>query len=215
MLSTTSYAVLGMLAIRPWTAYELTKQMRRSLDHCWPKTESVLYDEPKRLARLGLATATQEPSASGGRSRTHYAITAEGERALGAWLATAPSPPRVESEALLRVLYADHGSVQDLLEALSTTRAALREQLRLGLAQVRDYRQDGGPFPDRLHISVLFADFVARILSAFDEWAAEAEAEVASWPDTRDLGATPETRRRLDEVIGRLESVLTQERTAD
>jgi hypothetical protein len=32
-------------------------QLRRSLIYCWPKAESVLYDEPKRLVRLGLATA--------------------------------------------------------------------------------------------------------------------------------------------------------------
>jgi hypothetical protein len=33
-----SYAVPGMLAVRPWSAYELTKQMRR-LAYCWPKAE--------------------------------------------------------------------------------------------------------------------------------------------------------------------------------
>jgi PadR family transcriptional regulator AphA len=61
-LPTTSYAILGMLALRPWTAYELTQQLRRSLTYCWPKAESVLYDEPKRLVRLGLATAQRQPA---------------------------------------------------------------------------------------------------------------------------------------------------------
>src|SRR5262245_57934117 len=107
MLSTTSYAVLGMLAVRPWSAYELTKQMRRSLAYCWPKAESVLYDEPKRLVRLGLASANQEP-AGGSRTRAVYAITDAGRAALRAWLATEPAPPRFELEPLLRLLYADH-----------------------------------------------------------------------------------------------------------
>ena len=81
-LPTTSYAILGMLALRPWTAYELTQQLRRSLTYCWPKAESVLYDEPKRLVRLGLATAQRQPA--GRRTRTAYAITDQGRRALEA-----------------------------------------------------------------------------------------------------------------------------------
>ena len=48
-LTTTSYAVLGLLALRPWTTYELAKQVQRSLDWFWPRAERKLYDEPKRL----------------------------------------------------------------------------------------------------------------------------------------------------------------------
>ena len=76
---TTSYAVLGMLAIRPWSAYELNKQLRRSLAYCWPKTQSVLYDEPKRLAALGWARPRREPA--GRRTRTVYEITPAGRQA--------------------------------------------------------------------------------------------------------------------------------------
>ena len=38
-LTPTSYAILGLLALRPWSAYELTKQVRRSLHFCWPRAE--------------------------------------------------------------------------------------------------------------------------------------------------------------------------------
>jgi hypothetical protein len=47
--------VLGLLAVQPWTAYELTQQMRRSLHYLWPKSESLLYTEPKKLVDAGLA----------------------------------------------------------------------------------------------------------------------------------------------------------------
>ena len=46
-----------MLALREWSAYELTQQLGRSLDYRWPTAESVCYGEPKRLVLLGLATA--------------------------------------------------------------------------------------------------------------------------------------------------------------
>jgi hypothetical protein len=47
-LTTTSYAILGLLNIKPWSAYELTQQAQRSLRYAWPKSESHLYAEPKR-----------------------------------------------------------------------------------------------------------------------------------------------------------------------
>ena len=42
---------------------------------------------------------------------------------LAEWLATRPSPPSLEVEAMLRLLYADQGSTQDLLSAVRATRA--------------------------------------------------------------------------------------------
>ena len=75
-LTTTSYALLGLLNIRPWTTYELAKQVQRSLGWFWPRAERKLYEEPKRLVECGLATATSE--STGKRPRTVYSITADG-----------------------------------------------------------------------------------------------------------------------------------------
>jgi DNA-binding PadR family transcriptional regulator len=207
VLSTTSYAVLGMLAVRPWSAYELTKQMRRSLAYCWPKAESVLYDEPKRLVRLGLASAYQEP-AGGCRTRAVYTITDAGRASLRTWLATTPAPPRFELEPLLRLLYADHGGRGDLDQAVATARTWARAETERGLAQLEEYHDDGGPFPDRLHIIVLFADLCARLIETIDDWAAAARAEIATWPRTDGLGATPTTTERLENLIDRSRRLL-------
>src|SRR5262245_35683445 len=105
-LTTTSYAILGLLNIRHWSAYELTQQARRSLRYAWPKSESHLYAEPKRLVKLGLAGVTEAP-AGPVRTRQVYRITPAGRRALKRWLATEPAPPQLEFEALLRLFYAD------------------------------------------------------------------------------------------------------------
>ena len=43
-LTTTSYAILGLLAIKPWTTYELAQQMDRSLRRIWPRAKSKLYE---------------------------------------------------------------------------------------------------------------------------------------------------------------------------
>ena len=81
-LTTTSYAVLGLLAIQPWTSYELTQQMGRSLGRIWPRTVSKLYEEPKKLVEHGLARSSSEQN--GQRTRTTYTITARGRRVLAA-----------------------------------------------------------------------------------------------------------------------------------
>lgn len=49
----SSYAILGLLALRPWTGYDLTRQATRSLRFAWPKSERLLYSEPKKLVELG------------------------------------------------------------------------------------------------------------------------------------------------------------------
>src|SRR5262249_1985196 len=72
----TSHALLGLLAIRPWTAYELTRQVTRSMRYFWPRSAAHVYGELKRLERLGLAAATVEHQ--GSRPRTSYQITEPG-----------------------------------------------------------------------------------------------------------------------------------------
>ena len=78
-LTSTSYAVLGLLSVKPWSSYELTQQMDRSLGRIWPRAVSKLYEEPKKLVSHGLASAATEQN--GQRTRTVYAITAEGRHA--------------------------------------------------------------------------------------------------------------------------------------
>src|SRR6188768_4017130 len=102
---TTGYAILGLLALQPWTTYELAQQVRRSLNWFWPRAERKLYDEPKRLVAAGLATATEE--FTGRRRRTVYEITDPGRHALADWLAAEAAPPIWESEAMVKVFFAD------------------------------------------------------------------------------------------------------------
>src|SRR5215510_6461656 len=108
LLTTTSYAILGLLAIRPWSTYELANQLRRSIHFFWPRAESNLYAEPKRLVEAGLAEPREEWN--GGRKRTVYSITASGRAAFEDWLRTEAAPQRFESEAYLRILFGDSGA---------------------------------------------------------------------------------------------------------
>lgn len=52
-LNRTSFAMLGMLAIRPWSTYELAKHVDRSLGSLWPRARSNPFNEPEKLVAKG------------------------------------------------------------------------------------------------------------------------------------------------------------------
>jgi PadR family transcriptional regulator AphA len=84
-LSTTSYVVLGMIALRgPSTPYDLKRAVGHSVGYFWHFPHAQLYSEPKRLTAAGLLDVTTEES---GRRRTTYSVSAEGLTALRSWLA--------------------------------------------------------------------------------------------------------------------------------
>lgn len=190
--------MLCLLAIRPWSGYELTRQATRSLRFAWPKSERLLYAEPKKLVEHGLATSADEVVS--GRSRTVYSITERGREALSDWMSTEPQPPTLEAEALLRLLFADHGTVDDALAALdelATDAAEMRSQV---LDINAGYLDGSHPFPERVHVSALFATFQVELFDVIEQWARFAADEVREWPTTQALGMTDRTRELLETI---------------
>jgi DNA-binding PadR family transcriptional regulator len=190
-MTTSSYAVLALLDLRPWTGYELTHQARRSLRYAWPKSERLLYSEPKKLVELGYATTYKEES--GNRSRNFYTITSAGRRALVEWTSSRTQPPRIEIEALLRLLFADHGSTGDLYRTLDELETDVGEHHRVIVDLMASYLDGGHPFPERAHLSVLFATFQIEMFKTMERWIEFARDEIDGWPSTEGLGMTPRT----------------------
>lgn len=181
-LTTTSYAILGLLAIRPWSTYELAKQMRRNLHYFWPRAESNVYAEPKRLATGGFAHASSEPV--GRRRRTVYSITPKGRQALSHWLGAPPTHSRLESEVLVKLAFSDAGTKEDLLVALRSFRdqaEAKRQALRVIF---EEYVRGEDPFPERLHINVVAYRLLWETTQTEASWADWAVEQVERWPDT-------------------------------
>jgi DNA-binding PadR family transcriptional regulator len=180
-LTSTSYAVLGLLAIRPWSTYELTRQMDRSLGRMWPRAVSKLYEEPKKLVAHGLARASTEPV--GRRSRTVYAITPKGRRALAAWLQSPGDGPVLEFEQLVKVFYSDHGTKTDLLATLAAAQEWAQQRAEESRSVGEQYAAGAGPFPQRLPQLVLTSRFLTDFYTLVGDWAAWATQTVQSWPD--------------------------------
>ena len=183
-LTTTSYALLGLLALRSWTTYELTKQVQRSLGWFWPRTERKLYDEPKKLVAAGLATATEQRT--GKRPRTVYAITPAGRKALRGWLGEPSAPPALEFEAMVKVFFADAGTVVQLRETLARVRAAAEDRLAELERMIAEDDQPGYEFAGRLPINALGLRFHLDHERHIVEWATWAEAQVSTWRSPTD-----------------------------
>src|SRR3954454_7871003 len=88
-LTTTSYAVLGLLSFARMSGYDLAAVSERSIAHFWPVSKTQVYAELRRLAEAGL-TVGLEAETSGGPAKTLYELTPAGEATLDAWLAQPP-----------------------------------------------------------------------------------------------------------------------------
>lgn len=186
-LSATSYAILGLLAIRSWTPYELTRQMRFSLGRFWPRAESKLYEEPKKLVEHGFATAT--PDAHGGRRRTRYQITDAGRLALREWLATPCQAPVLESEPLLRIFLAEHGSKASMVDAIHQVRGWAADKLLEDARIARGYLEGEGQFPARIAQLTLVGRYLSDFALMTYQWSEWALRTVQPWPEDIDRAA--------------------------
>lgn len=213
----TTYGLLGLLAARPWSGYELTRHLRRSLRFVWPSSEGHLYREQKRLVSLGWATA--EVESSGGRKRKRFTITPEGESALRAWLQTPPDEPHFEIEGMLRLFHASNGTVADLVMSLESTATAARQMADELTGYATEYVEDGGPLwmlengvggpderrewhgreivPERLPVIALVIEGTIRLLDALVRFSEETAADVRDWESPTDPALAESTRSRL------------------
>lgn len=197
-LTSTSYVILGLLCTQDWSAYELAQQMERGWGDVWPRAVRGIYNEPKKLEAHGYASRRTERT--GERPRTVYAITGRGREAFRTWLSQPCAPPASESEALVRVLFADEGSIDDLRAAIDSVRAHARARSAALLAQGTVYLDSGDPFPERVHLLHLVGGFLGEQLAAMLRWADWAESQIDTWHDTAHPQAGPDPHALGDHV---------------
>jgi PadR family transcriptional regulator AphA len=184
-------AVLALLGIDRWTPYELVQHMKRStIHHIWPRAESKMYEELKRLAEAGYARTTADRRDP---RRTRYAISPAGRRVLSRWVAEPGSGVAFESEGALKVLFAENGTKEQLVATIDSMRADALAVLESRARVFDEVGRDGPPFPDRIHQSVLVFDLVDRLTRAVVEWADSAKARVDNWSSL-----APDRRMRAD-----------------
>jgi PadR family transcriptional regulator AphA len=132
-LSTTSFAVLGLLTFGEMSGYDVMKLAEQSIGHFWSPAKSHVYAELRRLAASGLATERHVEQETRPNKRL-YAITPEGEAALRRWLEESPvEPSPVKSTLTLKVFFGNLVSPQ----ALRSQVEAMKSQAEAHLSVLR------------------------------------------------------------------------------
>lgn len=168
-LSATGKVVLGMLAGRPRSGYEIKQLVDSSARFFWAASYGQIYPELKRLEKAGLITG--EDSSQGARQRTVYELTATGRKAARAWIASPPEVFEMRDEGLLELFFA--GSIEpartaEIARERAATSRAKAAELRL-IAEAVDEAGPDGPEakPDAGSLTVL------RYGIEMSEWAAD------------------------------------------
>jgi PadR family transcriptional regulator, regulatory protein AphA len=177
-LSSTAYVILGMVCKEPRSGYEIKALVDNSTRFFWAASYGQIYPELKRLAEAGLIVGSDSPT--GGRRRTVYEITADGEEELRAWLRQPPQTFEMRDEGLLKLFFAEALPQEEALAILREMRAhrlAMHQRLRAIEEQKADVKE---PFPMAvLRGGIEFAEW-------FADWCERMEAEI--------LAAAPEER---------------------
>jgi DNA-binding PadR family transcriptional regulator len=161
-----TWAVLGLLGIKPMSGYDIKAAVDRTIRHFWAASYGQIYPELKRLEAAGWIAG--QDADRGGRTRRVYRITAAGRRRLEDWLHGYETRIELRDESLLRLFFADTLPRDEGLGLL----AARREGYRMMLEYLRSLNDGEGVDPP-------FVDLVYRWGLDYCEWGIE-------WCDTQE-----------------------------
>ena len=171
-LTPFSYVILVLVGEGGAGPHDLVRMMRQGAWAYWTSSPSQYYAEPKRLARLGLLTATRAPGRT--NDRTVYGLTDEGRRALADWLGTPASFPRVQNEAAVRLLGSEFADPATVLQGLR----GLREEIAAGHEWLNRAEEREAGLPHRERVLAINRRLARRSLEAQEAWLDEVEAEL-------------------------------------
>jgi DNA-binding PadR family transcriptional regulator len=157
----STWAILGLIARKPRSGYDVKRTIDATIRHFWAASYGQIYPELKRLSEAGLVKGID--ASTGGRKRSVYEITADGEDELKAWLRRPPETTEMREEGLLKLFFAGVLPPEQAIETLRAMRA-MRESVA---AKLRGFE------PDALEKDDPFPLMVLRGGIEFNEWFAD------------------------------------------
>ena len=112
-------ALLALISGGPLTGYDAVKHFRSSVGHLWHAPDSQIYPELRRLQAEGLLDARDVPWGSGGATKTQYALTAAGRKALTDWQQATIVYAQERDQAHLVAAYFEWGDAQSARSRLN------------------------------------------------------------------------------------------------
>jgi PadR family transcriptional regulator, regulatory protein AphA len=154
---------------------DLVDMNRRGGQIYYSVAASRLYAEPKRLEERGYVSAEKRPGKT--RERTFYSLTDKGREALRRWILEPPALPRIQNEAVPKLMSGDIlGDDARLLATLLTLRAGIEEQE----AKLDEALGRLDALPHRRRYLLLIVELGRRLLEVQREWLDDVERELRS-----------------------------------
>jgi len=168
-VSTLGFALLGLLARRPATGYELALQLRRPVGYFWHARHSQIYPTLADLESEDLVTH-EVIDGPGPRPTKRYRVTRTGRAAVRRWLRST-TPEVDEGEILVRVYLVWLLPPRDAVAMLS----AIKQHHERSLQRYLDTTGLRAPAPAPSPRDPLFGD------RATLEWGIEFERGRIAW----------------------------------
>lgn len=179
-INTTHFAILGLLRLKPMSAYELVKFSKESIGLFWNESYGHIHKSIKQLQLEGSVSVVEE--AETGRRKIVYGITEQGCDQLDSWLALPPEEPVMRNELLMKLFVSDERHIPQLIIFLEEELIA-NEQLITMLAGIKASVPTGESKQAQLWLLTL--DFGERYLRMTMEWCKHA-LETLIHPNTGD-----------------------------
>jgi DNA-binding PadR family transcriptional regulator len=165
-----------MVLKEPRSGYEIKAVVDGSTRFFWATSYGQIYPELKRLSEAGLVQGIDSPT--GGRKRTVYEITADGEEELKAWLRQPPETYEMREEGLLKLFFANALPPEEAVEILRAMRAHRLEVAKQLHAMEPVALSKEDPFPlmvlrGGIEFTEWFADWCERMEAQILESAPE------------------------------------------
>jgi DNA-binding PadR family transcriptional regulator len=172
-LNNVSYLTLTLIGESGASPQDLVDMQRRGAQIFYAVAASRLYAEPKRLERLGYVSSEKRPGKT--RERTFYMLTDKGREALRRWALEPPAFPRIQNEAILKLMLGNIvADDEKLLEALLT----LRDEIDAQEAKRDEARQRYEAIPHRKRYLLLNNKLGRELLQVHRDWLDEVEREL-------------------------------------
>jgi DNA-binding PadR family transcriptional regulator len=130
-LNATQKAILGFIAARPRSGYEIKQLVDFSTQYFWAASYGRIYPELKRLEKEGLIKGAD--ASQGARNRTVYELTAKGRAVAAEWIAVPPEVYELRDEGLLKLFFAgtlDAARAPEIAREHAARSAAIATELR-------------------------------------------------------------------------------------
>lgn len=136
--SRTKYTILGMLALKKLTGYEINKMIQSSTNYFWSESEGQIYPALNQCVLDGFATCKEEKSKKINRIKKVYSITAKGKKELISWLKKEPQAVLVRNEFLLKLFFGGNIADKDNLHCI----VQRKKEIQLELESYEKIRED-------------------------------------------------------------------------